>query len=508
MKFNSITNTKAPHDEEIHNDGLNYLVVFPVLVAAFLSFLYLDAKSFWLDEVYSISFAKLSWSRLWVLISQREANASPYYVLLKLWVGAFGDGEFAVRSLSAIFAVGAVFMACAIGVRLLDTRTGLTAGFILAVNAFFIQYAQEARGYTLLLLLVTFSMYLFIRAIEKQQYKYYIALGMTNALVLYAHFCGFLVVVAQLISLVFLPPGTIRWRRVVTCAILTASLAAPLGVFMVTHQPSPLAWVQKPSLHDLFGLFKDFAGTHKGNFPQRALLVSYFVLCLFSFVFAVRVLVRFKRGQLLWRHGLVLCWLFVPILSLYLVSMFKPAFVARYLISCLPALVLLAAAGLSSFRTKALHMLATSILVVLSLHAIFYVYYPEKKDDWRSAARFVVQNGRAGDAILFYGPPAIVPFEYYYEKMNGRTDTLVSVYPFLLASPVGYPFLIRVSNPVENMLESLNERFSRLWVVLAYDIIPGLGWDSRPIVHTIEKKYIDRENISLKGINIRLYERH
>ncbi len=63
------------------------------------------------------------------------------------------------------------------------------------------------------------------------------------------------------------------------------------------------------------------------------------------------------------------------------------------------------------------------------------------------------------------------------------------------------------SNPSERMLESLNERFSRLWVVLAYDVVPGYGWDSRPIIHAIERNYIDRENISLTGIDIRLYEK-
>jgi mannosyltransferase len=496
----------------MQNHRLNYLVIIPVLVATFLSFLYLDTKSFWLDEVYSISFAKLDWSRLWALISQSEANASPYYVLLKIWVEIFGDSEFAVRSLSAIFAVGAVIMTCAIGARLFDIQTGLTAGFVLAINAFFIRYAQEARGYTLLLLLVTFSMYLFIRALEKQQYQYYIALGLTNAFVLYAHFCGFFVLVAQVVSLIFLPPGTIRWRRALTCAILTVFLAAPLGVFMLTHQSSPLAWVPKPSLRELFGLFATFTGKQEGNFLQRTLFVSYLVPCFLSFVFAIRTWVRFKRSQLLWRYGLLLCWLFIPILSLYLVSLFKPAFVPRYMISCLPALVLLAGAGLSSFRTKTLYVMATSTLVILSFHAVFYVYYPENNYDWRSAARLIMQNARTGDAILFYGPVAIYPFEYYYRKMNGRTDTLISVYPFTLGSFLEGPCLVEedcvVKTPLESVLETLDDRYGRLWVVLAHHIIPGLGWDSRPIIHTIERKYINRENISLKAINIRLYERH
>lgn len=202
MKFNSVMNMQVPQDGKIHNNLLNYFIVILVLGATFFSFLYLDTKSFWLDEAYSISFVNLSWSQLWEIISRREANMSLYYVLLKIWVEMFGDSEFVARSLSVIFAVGGVIMTYAIGAHLFNIRTGLTAGLVLTVNAFFIKYAQEARCYTLLLLLTTFSMYLFIKVIERQQYKYYIALGLTNALVLYAHFFGFFVLIAQVISLV------------------------------------------------------------------------------------------------------------------------------------------------------------------------------------------------------------------------------------------------------------------------------------------------------------------
>ena len=503
MEFNSFMNIKVPHHDKMPNNLLNYLIIMPVLFATFFHFLYLDTNSFWLDEAYSISFVNLSWSRLWDLISQREANMSLYYVLLKIWVGAFGDSEFVARSLSVIFAVGGLIMTYLIGVRLFNIRTGLTAGFILAVNAFFIQYAREARGYTLLLLLITTSMYLFIRVLERQQYKYYLALGLINALVLYAHFYGFFVLIAQVTSLAFLPAGTIRWRRMLTCAILTASLAAPLGVFILTRESYLLGWVAKSSLRDIFFLFMTLAGDG-GKF----LLLSYFFPCFLSFVIAIRILHRFKRSQLLWRHTLLLWWLFVPILSIYLVSIFKPSFVDRYMISSLPALVLLAGAGLSSLRSKALYVMATSLIIILSLHAVFYVYYPKKKHEWRPATRLIVQNSKAGDAILFYSWAAKIPFEYYYWKMHGRTDILVSVWPSPLGTPIGVATFNQSPNPIQSMLESLTERYDRLWVVLAHDIIPGLGWDSRLIIHTIENKYIKLKDISFKGINIKLYERY
>ena len=382
MKFNSVINIQVPQDDETHNKLLNCLILIPVLFATYLSFLYLDADSFWLDEAYSISFVNASWSQLWEIISRREPNMSLYYVLLKIWVRVFGDSEFAVRSLSAIFAVAGVIMTYAVGVRLFNIPTGLTASFILAVNAFFIEYAQEARCYTLLLLLIVFSMYLFIRAIEMQRYKYYIALGLTNALVLYCHFFGFFVLIAQAISLVFLSPGTIRWRRIITSAILTVSLVTPLVFPILAQGTYSISSSSKPSLQSIVYLFMSFTG-NGGKF----LLMSYFVPCFLSFAILVRGAISFKRSRTLWRHGLLFFWLFVPILCLYLISQFKPSFTDRYMFSCLPALVILTGAGLLSFRSKILSLIATSLLIILSVYTLFSGYYPHAKEDWRSATR-------------------------------------------------------------------------------------------------------------------------
>lgn len=501
MEFNSIISIQVPKEDEIHKNFLNYIIFIPVLFAMVLSFLYIDINSFWLDEVYSISFVNQSWSQLWEIISQREANMTIYYILLKIWVGAFGDSEFMVRSLSVIFAIAGVIMTYAVAVCLFNIRIGLTSSFILAVNAFFIYYAQEARGYTLLLLLVTCSMYLFIRAIEMQHYRYYIALGMTNALVLYSHFFGFFVLIAQVFSLVFLPPGTIRWRKIITSTILTGFLAAPLGVFILTRGSIPMGWIKKSSLRDIYYIFWSFTGG-----GGKLLFMSYFVPCFLSLVILGWILVRFKKSEILWRHALPFCWLFIPIFCLYILSLFKPFFVDRYMFFCLPALVILAGAGLLSFRSKALSYIATSLLIIISIYTVFVEYYPRKKGDWRSATNLIVQNAKAGDAIFFYSQPAIIPFKYYYRKMNAGTDILVSVYPYPLGTPIIDHLMNFVSNPSDSMLESLSDRYTRLWVVLAHDMIEGYGWDSRPIIQKIERKYINRKNIFFNGINVKLYE--
>jgi hypothetical protein len=161
-----------------------------------------------------------------------------------------------------------------------------------------------------------------------------------------------------------------------------------------------------------------------------------------------------------------------------------------------------------SFRSRTLQVIATSLLIILSLYTVFDVYYPQKKEDWRSATRHIVQSATAGDAILFYGTPVMTPFEYYYRKMKGGTDMLESVYPFPFEISTAQHVLTVESDPSESLLESLPERYNRLWVVLSHDIHEGRKRDSRPIIRIIEKKYVNQENVLFEGINVKLYKRY
>ena len=120
----------------------NYLVVGITFIASFFSFLHIGQKSMWFDEVHSVFFAGLPWSELWAVLSSMEANSELYYVLLKFWL-VFGDSEFAVRALSALFAVASVPVLYGLARRLFGIRAGLVAIILLSVNAFFIEYAQR-----------------------------------------------------------------------------------------------------------------------------------------------------------------------------------------------------------------------------------------------------------------------------------------------------------------------------------------------------------------------------
>jgi hypothetical protein len=125
-----------------------------ILVALAVRVPRLGATNLWLDEANSWLLAKYSLPGL--LANIRASPGSPlYFVLLKLWVGLFGESERALRSLSLIVSLALVPVTYALGARTVSRRAGFIGALLLACAPMQIYYAQEARVYMLVTLLTT-----------------------------------------------------------------------------------------------------------------------------------------------------------------------------------------------------------------------------------------------------------------------------------------------------------------------------------------------------------------
>src|SRR5215467_10423675 len=133
---------------------LTFLLLLAAGAAA--RFLYLAGKPFWFDETFSVEVAQLDWHNFLHLLWWREANMSLYYVLLRIWLH-FGQSPFFIRSLSAVIAAATIPAIYWLGSMLYNHRVALIAAALLALNGYDIRYAQEARSYSVFVLLATLS---------------------------------------------------------------------------------------------------------------------------------------------------------------------------------------------------------------------------------------------------------------------------------------------------------------------------------------------------------------
>jgi uncharacterized membrane protein len=173
-----------------------YILLSILILAALLRLLQLGSESLWYDEAVTVAIVRLDWEAFSKVLSHFEANMGLYYCLLRLWIN-LGESEFVLRSLSALAGVLAVGLVYGLGKRLFDTKVGLIGAALLATNSFHIQYSQEARGYSLMVLLTALSSLFFLRAIKHSSRNDWAGYILTATLAVYTHFFSVLVLGAH-----------------------------------------------------------------------------------------------------------------------------------------------------------------------------------------------------------------------------------------------------------------------------------------------------------------------
>jgi uncharacterized membrane protein len=158
-----------------------YLILLCIilLVAAFFRFEGIAGPSLWMDEIVSIELsmgnrtahdffpdsvirtdqpdplALASAAPWWDIWNRVQITTHPplYFVLLRWWMDLFGTGPGDTRCLSAILSLAGIVVFFDVCRLLHGARTGLFAASMMALAIGQIDIAQEARGYSLLILL-------------------------------------------------------------------------------------------------------------------------------------------------------------------------------------------------------------------------------------------------------------------------------------------------------------------------------------------------------------------
>jgi hypothetical protein len=473
-------------------------------LAAVLRFHSLAAKSFWFDEGVSVAIARLDWYNFARILWRREANMSFYYLLLHYWL-QFGGSESFVRTLSVLFATASVPAIYLVGRHLFDSRVGLIAATLLAVNAYHVQYSQEARSYTLMVLFCLLSSLYFLKCLSEPSRRNRDAYVLSGALAVYAQFFSILLMISHWLSFSFLDGEQSAlqtrararndWRWI-------ALLVSPVVVFVAATGTGPLRWVQRPALKDLWL----FALHFTGNGGPLLLLA-----CVAACLSALLPILRAGRARLLlwesWRYLFLVLWLLFPILLTLGLSLVKPVFVPRYFIFCLPALLLLVACGVTRIRPAWLMVPAVLLLFVLSLRGTVGFYQQDldiQRDDWRAATRYLLNHAEPDDALLVHVPMGRMPYEFYRSVLDPTSAAPVVLYPH---HGDRLTFLDFVEKPDSAELERLLPQHSRAWLVLTYaETQSGLP-DARSVELSklLQNLYPTVERRDFPGVEILLY---
>ena len=466
---------------------------------ALLRFHALASKTFWFDEGVSVGIAGLDWYNFIRILWRREANMSLYYLLLRPWLH-FGNSESFVRSLSVIFGVATIPAIYFLGRRLFDSHVGLVAAALLAVNAYHVRYSQEARCYSLMVLLCVCSSFFFLKSLEAPSRGTRLAhIGFSSAAV-YAHFYSGLMVIAQWIAVPrrdqkFDSDRMTAWRWI-------AVVISPVVLFVATTGAGPLRWIHRPGWKD----FEELGLRLSGN-GGWILLLAYGLAATAALIGDPPKGNQPPTFSKNWRLRFLLLWMLFPVALVFLLSFARPLFLPRYFIVCLPPLLLLAAAGLSRIRPGWLQIPALMVFLVFSIQGTRGYYRQDfdlQREQWRSGSEYLLSHAQEGDALMFHVAMGRMPYEYYHSLRRTCCSRPVVLYP---NHGDRISFLDFVEKPDYKKLESAIPAHPRIWLVLSHASEPsGLDLTASSLTKILtEEGYRQVTTQNFGGLEIELY---
>src|SRR3984957_15840842 len=498
---------------------------------------YLARKPFWFDECFSVEVARINWPSFLHLLWRREANMSLYYLLLRIWLqfaSAQNQSEFFLRSLSVIFAAATLPAIYWLATLLYDRRVALIATALLAFNAYHVRYAQEARSYSLFVLLTTLSSGFLVAFLRRPSRRLRTGYILTSILAVYAHLYALLLVVAHWL---ILRQIVLRWlgfherdisrddiafrsqmRRV---WIIIGVAVMPLLIFVAKTGAGPIKWIPRPGIHDLLAFYEHMSGG--ASWPLPAIYAVAAILAIISRKDGRSTQDPIGEG---WREQFLLFWLLFPVAATVLLSFARPVFLPRYLIFCLPPLLILAAAGLARLRQWWLLAPVLAILLLLCSQGIFFVYaqdFDTERDASGAATNLIVDHAQPGDAILFHIADTRVAYEFFRSLRSGE-DTASPAFITQIGPEILFPrhgpgldYRDFTGKPTPDFLLNIAPTHPRVWVMLMNNENNGNNGNNGPagnpdpttlmLSRTLRDSFKNVQRWQLPRVEIDLYSR-
>ncbi len=458
----------------------------------------LDAQPLWLDE--GETWKTVTRSHLSALLSDlfRPTQAYPlYHLVVKLATRLLGDSEWALRLPSALAGACAVPALFALGLAVRGWVLGLSAALLLLVSPFALWQAQDAKAYSLTLLVAILIALTLMRALHGGTRGRWLLFGTIAAVAPFTH----RLLIFNLLGCAIvwgLMSGHPR-RRLVLAGAVGLGGALIIGLtFALRYQR---AGGQFASVGPLTAGWLTFGQFAVGQWPGAVRKLWLLPWVFLTLVGGLRLLMdvvggRHKPGPLL-----VLVLAAFPALVFAVLLLLQPLYEARYFTIVFPFWLLITAWALPEWielagqsaaapggqrpATNTSEWLGLSRPLALSawlaaggsfLAALvisnWALYLPGKglfsgatvKEDFRGAIRELAGRVHPDDLVIVH-PDAIMPlYEYYAPRVSQQP----------LPTPLRYGWLGRSDNDSERELRAFDaqirsdlQRYPRAWLLIA-----------------------------------------
>jgi len=377
----------------------------------------LDAQSFWYDEAYSASVA--NGTPVQIFFNHfSDVHPPLYYLVLHLWQ-MIDDSDFTLRLLSAMLGTAGIAALYALGKATFDQKVGLAAAAITCLAPYTVFYGQEARMYSLLLLLSSMLLLSYDRMLRTGSTRWWLAYTACAILSVYVQYISALLLLGLHLHFFIAQRGDRKlWALLAASDTLVLLAVVPqLAIFVAgTQRVSEYQWPapQRPGIDSL--LSAPYALT-LSQFTTRQLVPLSFALVLLLLIITHLQLARHmvRAGDKGGKLTLLLCALWTPLLTAFALSQWQSIYRERALIVMVPALYLLLSWGVTRTRERYFNLVALLLLGAFAVGGLHNWYFDPgfSKPPFRAAARSLLDGVDRDQPILHTSDAAFLLFMRY-----------------------------------------------------------------------------------------------
>lgn len=382
------------------------IVVFGLTTLA-LALASLSDRSLWLDEAFTTAVATAPAGRFMDDLTFNGGNMSLYLVFMRGWLVA-GDSDWWIRLPSALFASACVPCFFAMARRFVDRGAAVAGAGLLAISPPLLLHSQEARSYSLTVLLAILSWWAAVRLWDDQgttATRWYVVAA--TALI-YSHIIGVLMVVGQLLWLL---AG--RRRHAMLAAAYITLLVSPQVAAVARPSAADPGWIPPTTSGEIGATLRFLTGTE-----VQVLAAAVAVTWVWG------ALAARNRGD--HRSLAPVAWVVVPFFGLLSLAELSPLLVPRYLLMIVPGAILLVSMRLEVLKPRFSALLLVGLLAITAPG--LWSTVTRDDPDWREATRRLLAQAEPDEAVLFVHSRQLI--EHYWDEL-GRPSSV----PRPLSSP-------------------------------------------------------------------------
>ena len=407
----------------------NLLIILLLFLITFgLRFLYLDI-ALWYDEACSWATVTDNAGIMHNLLNVDLQHTPLYFVLLKIWIKFFGQGEIALRSLSVIFGVLTIPLTFIVSNKI--NKNGFWAALICAVSPLLVLFSAEIRMYSLVIFLVLLSLNYLADFEQKEDSKSLLKLIGVNILIPYTFVGGILYNISLIICYAlylyknnkekftkYLRLEIFEWTFLIPYFILIFYYAKIRSIFVISHEGILQFSHIIDVIRNFFGATIDsnIYWMSNGNYRINIWFTLFVIIpCVYFITGFIKSLKNNDKFIRVLSRIILLNFILAIIFSILKVNVFT----VRYVLYLLPPVIILALAGMSKkFNPKHLKIFLILFVIVSAIFSFknSFIMKHNKLLAMKSSALECDKLGLTSDDVVILPFGADAP--YYFRNLT------------------------------------------------------------------------------------------